>query len=52
LYKTKNVRLQMGGSDQWGNITTGTEIIRRKTEEDNDDRAYALTTPLVTKADG
>lgn len=52
LYKTKNVRLQMGGSDQWGNITTGTEIIRRKTEEDNDDRAYALTTPLLTKADG
>jgi len=52
LYKTKNVRLQMGGSDQWGNITTGTEIIRRKTEENNEDRAYALTTPLVTKADG
>ncbi|CAM3893442.1 tyrosine--tRNA ligase [Aquirufa aurantiipilula] len=54
LYKTKNVRLQMGGSDQWGNITTGTEIIRRKegTGEDETDRAFALTTPLVTKADG
>ncbi|MFN4147309.1 MAG: tyrosine--tRNA ligase [Runella sp.] len=55
LYKHKNVRLQMGGSDQWGNITTGTELIRRK-EGGNDEaaehRAYALTTPLVTKADG
>lgn len=52
LYKTKNVRLQMGGSDQWGNITTGTELIRRKSEGENEERAYALTTPLVTKADG
>ena len=55
LYKNKNVRLQMGGSDQWGNITTGTEIIRRKENEDESDdkgRAFALTTPLVTKADG
>ncbi len=55
LYKTKNVRLQMGGSDQWGNITTGTEIIRRKEGHDEDATeraAYALTTPLVTKADG
>jgi tyrosyl-tRNA synthetase len=55
LYKHKNVRLQMGGSDQWGNITTGTELIRRK-ESNNDEtsehRAFALTTPLVTKADG
>jgi len=55
LYRHKNVRLQMGGSDQWGNITTGTELIRRK-ENDNDEtaehRAFALTTPLVTKADG
>jgi tyrosyl-tRNA synthetase len=42
----------MGGSDQWGNITTGTEIIRRKSEGENEERAYALTTPLVTKADG
>jgi len=53
LYKTKNVRLQMGGSDQWGNITTGTEIIRRKEGDDEGYfKAYALTTPLVTKADG
>ena len=59
LYKNKNVRLQMGGSDQWGNITTGTEIIRRKEAttdvggaEEIEHRAYALTTPLVTKADG
>lgn len=54
LYKTKNVRLQMGGSDQWGNITTGTEIIRRKEgrDEDSERIAFALTTPLVTKADG
>ncbi|TAG49148.1 MAG: tyrosine--tRNA ligase, partial [Runella slithyformis] len=55
LYKNKNVRLQMGGSDQWGNITTGTELIKRK-ENNNDEaaeyRAFALTTPLVTKADG
>ena len=54
LYKNKNVRLQMGGSDQWGNITTGTEIIRRKEggNEEIEHRAFALTTPLVTKADG
>ncbi|WP_259016050.1 tyrosine--tRNA ligase [Emticicia fluvialis] len=61
LYKNKGVRIQMGGSDQWGNITTGTELIRRKesaiTGEDNsedaaDYQAFALTTPLVTKADG
>ncbi|NID11726.1 tyrosine--tRNA ligase [Fibrivirga algicola] len=55
LYKNKGIRLQMGGSDQWGNITTGTELIRRKEErgtEAEDDRAFALTTPLVTKADG
>ena len=54
LYKNKNVRLQMGGSDQWGNITTGTEIIRRKEggSEEIEHKAYALTTPLVTKADG
>jgi tyrosyl-tRNA synthetase len=53
LYKTKNIRLQMGGSDQWGNITTGTEIIRRK-EGDAEGyfKAYALTTPLLTKSDG
>ena len=55
LYKNKNVRLQMGGSDQWGNITTGTELIRRnenQTEEGGEYRAFALTTPLITKADG
>ncbi|MDI9862454.1 tyrosine--tRNA ligase [Flectobacillus roseus] len=55
LYKNNGVRLQMGGSDQWGNITTGTEIIRRKeggSEEVEFNRAFALTTPLVTKADG
>jgi tyrosyl-tRNA synthetase len=48
LYKQKSCRLQMGGSDQWGNIVTGTELIRRK----EGGEAYALTCPLVTKADG
>ncbi|MFW6364521.1 MAG: tyrosine--tRNA ligase [Bacteroidota bacterium] len=48
LYKTRNCKLQMGGSDQWGNITTGTELIRRKLGGE----AYALTCPLITKADG
>jgi tyrosyl-tRNA synthetase len=48
LYKNKNCKLQMGGSDQWGNIVTGTELIRRKTEGE----AFALTTPLIKKADG
>lgn len=48
LYKEKGVKLQMGGSDQWGNITTGTELIRRKTQGE----AFALTTKLITKADG
>ena len=67
LYRTLNCTLQMGGSDQWGNITTGTELIRRlsptaETAAENADsptrqlakspRAYALTCPLVTKADG
>lgn len=56
LYKNRNVRLQMGGSDQWGNITTGTELIRRKEGGQADLReehhAFALTTPLITKADG
>lgn len=54
LYKNKNIRLQMGGSDQWGNITTGTEIIRRKEggAEEIENKAFALTTPLVTKSDG
>mgnify|MGYP001022555885 FL=1 len=48
LYENYNCRLQMGGSDQWGNITTGTELIRRMLQGD----AYALTCPLITKADG
>ncbi|QKZ13297.1 tyrosine--tRNA ligase [Spirosoma sp. KUDC1026] len=51
LYKNKGVQIQMGGSDQWGNITTGTELIRRK-EGREEYQAFALTTPLVTKADG
>jgi len=48
LNEHKHCKLQMGGSDQWGNITTGTELIRRKNGGD----AYALTCPLITKADG
>ena len=48
LYENLNCKLQMGGSDQWGNITTGTELIRRKVSGE----AYALTIPLITKADG
>lgn len=48
LYKDKNCKLQLGGSDQWGNITTGTELIRRTMGGE----AYALTCPLITKADG
>lgn len=48
LWKNKNVKLQMGGSDQWGNIVTGTELIRRKASGE----AFALTTPLIRKADG
>lgn len=48
LYKTMDCKLQMGGSDQWGNIVTGTEFIRRK----DSGEAYALTTPLIKKADG
>lgn len=50
LCKTKNCKLQMGGSDQWGNITTGSELIRRTLGPDNE--VYALTCPLITKADG
>lgn len=48
LWKNKGIQLQMGGSDQWGNITTGTELIRRMESGE----AYALTTPLIKKADG
>jgi tyrosyl-tRNA synthetase len=48
LWKNKDVKIQLGGSDQWGNIVTGTELIRRM----NQGEAYAITTPLITKADG
>jgi len=48
LYEHKNCKLQMGGSDQWGNITAGTELVRRMTSGE----AFALTTPLITKSDG
>ncbi len=48
LYQNKSCKIQMGGSDQWGNITTGTELIRRKTAGE----AFAITCPLITKADG
>ena len=48
LYRHNNCKLQMGGSDQWGNITTGTELIRRKERGE----AFAMTCPLITKADG
>ena len=48
LWKNKNCKVQLGGSDQWGNIVTGTEIIRRK----EGGQAYAVTTPLIKKADG
>ena len=48
LYQENNCKIQMGGSDQWGNITTGTELIRRKVQG----KAYAITCPLITKADG
>ena len=48
LYRTRNCKLQMGGSDQWGNITTGTELIRRIEQSE----VFALTCPLITKADG
>ena len=48
LYQTFNCKLQMGGSDQWGNIVTGTELIRRKTQGE----AFAMTAPLIRKADG
>jgi len=48
LWKNKNCKVQLGGSDQWGNIVTGTELIRRKGEG----KAFAVTTPLIKKADG
>ncbi len=49
LYEDKGCRLQVGGSDQWGNITAGMELIRRAGHEE---KAFGLTVPLVTKADG
>ena len=54
LHKNKKCKLQLGGSDQWGNIVTGTELIRRKyfADEGKEAEAFALTCPLVTKADG
>ncbi len=54
LHKTYNCLLQMGGSDQWGNITTGTELVRRLNADGSSEsaKAFALTTPLITKADG
>ena len=48
LWKNKNCKVQLGGSDQWGNIVTGTELVRRKGEG----KAFAVTTPLIKKADG
>ncbi len=48
LWKHKNVKLQLGGSDQWGNIVSGTDLIRKKDQG----KAFAMTTPLITKADG
>ena len=48
LYEKYGCKVQLGGSDQWGNITTGTELIRRKLGAE----AYAITCPLITKADG
>lgn len=50
LYQAKNCKMQLGGNDQWGNMTTGTELIRRTLG--NETEAYALTCPLITKADG
>lgn len=50
LYQNKNCKLQMGGSDQWGNIITGTELVRRKLGHEHN--VYAITCPLITKADG
>src|SRR5690625_5379134 len=54
LYEQENCTLQLGGSDQWGNIKAGMEFIRRSREEADDEevKAYGLTIPLITKADG
>ena len=53
LYEKENCTLQIGGSDQWGNITAGLELIRRtKSSEDEEAKAYGITVPLITKSDG
>src|SRR5699024_11595934 len=54
LYKKENCTLQIGGSDQWGNITAGKELIRRVMFEEQEEEAevYGLTVPLITKSDG
>lgn len=52
LFRTENCTLQIGGSDQWGNITAGLELIRRSSEEGEEAKAYGLTVPLITKSDG
>jgi tyrosyl-tRNA synthetase len=52
LHKTYGAKLQLGGSDQWGNITTGTELVRRMNTEESQKEAFAMTCPLITKADG
>jgi tyrosyl-tRNA synthetase len=52
LHKYYNCLLQMGGSDQWGNITTGTELVRRMNVDSDNNKAFAMTCPLITKADG
>lgn len=52
LFRKENCTLQIGGSDQWGNITAGLELIRRSTEEGEEAKAFGLTVPLITKADG
>ncbi|KGX84239.1 tyrosine--tRNA ligase [Pontibacillus marinus] len=52
LFRKENCTLQIGGSDQWGNITAGLELIRRSSEEGEEAKAFGLTVPLITKADG
>src|SRR5690625_5421527 len=52
LYEQENCTLQIGGSDQWGNITGGMESIRRSTGEGGDAKVYGVTVPLITKAEG
>ncbi|WP_188206442.1 tyrosine--tRNA ligase [Alkalibacillus aidingensis] len=52
LYQKENCTLQIGGSDQWGNITAGLELIRRSSQEGEEAKAFGLTVPLITKADG